>query len=119
VTCRHALALSRRGGLVLRLRLETVSLFDQGLTQVLQASVTGLEPRKAYVLALSGRADGSGPLEGLSNFMTNPRGAAIVNAVGPIRQIVESTHTDERRYLVIASSGGGGPGEVLQVQVAD
>src|SRR5713226_10501476 len=29
-----------------------VALFDQGLTQVLQASVTGLEPRKPYVLAL-------------------------------------------------------------------
>src|SRR5882762_2533145 len=30
-----------------------VSLFDQGLTQVLQAAVTGLEPKKPYVLALS------------------------------------------------------------------
>src|SRR5262249_40536346 len=31
----------------------SVSLFDQGLTQVLQAAVTGLEPKMAYVLALS------------------------------------------------------------------
>lgn len=97
----------------------TVSLFDQGLTQVLQASVTGLEPKKAYVLALSDKADGSGPLEGLSNFTTNPAGAAIVNAVGPIRQIVEPKHKDERRYLVVASSEDGRPGRVLQVQTAD
>lgn len=97
----------------------TVSLFDQGLTQVLQASVTGLEPKKAYILALSDKPDGSGSLEGLSNFMTNPAGSAIVNAVGPIRQIVEAKHKDERRYLVVASSQDGKPGKVLQVQDAD
>ncbi|WP_377805993.1 YncE family protein [Azospirillum sp. A29] len=97
----------------------TVSLFDQGLTQVLQASVTGLEPKKAYVLALSRKVDGSGPLEGLSNFMTNPAGSAIVNAVGPIRQIVEARHKDERRYLVVASVENGQPGQVLQVQVSE
>src|SRR5580692_6461786 len=31
----------------------SVSLFDQGLIQVLQASVTGLEPKQKYVLALA------------------------------------------------------------------
>ena len=114
-------------GVAAHLKLETkgdkekkvptsVSLFDQGLTQVLQASVTGLEPKKMYVLALSDKADGSGPLQGLSNFMTNPAGSAIVNAVGPIRQIVESKHKDERRYIVVASSVDGKPGDVLQVQ---
>jgi len=96
--------------------LTSVTLFEQGLTQVLQASVTGLEPKKAYVLALAGNADGSGPLEGLSNFMTNPAGSAIVNAVGPIRQIVEAKHQDDRRYLVVASSVDGKPERVVQVQ---
>jgi YVTN family beta-propeller protein len=95
----------------------TVTLFEQGLTQVLQASVTGLEPKRPYVLALSDKADGSGPLEGLSAFMTNPAGSAIVNAVGPIRQIVEAKHRDERRYLVVASTVDGKPDRVLQVQV--
>ncbi|MBB4010560.1 YncE family protein [Allorhizobium taibaishanense] len=94
----------------------TVTLFDQGLTQVLQASVTGLDPKKPYVLALSGKPDGSGPLQGLSNFMTNPAGSAIVNAVGPIRQIVESKRKDERQYLVVASSVDDKPGDVVQVQ---
>src|SRR6202022_2887658 len=36
----------------------SVTLFDQGLVQVLQASVTGLKPKHPYVLALSNRADG-------------------------------------------------------------
>jgi len=94
----------------------TVSLFEQGITQVLQASATGLAPKQPYLLALSSRADGSGELEPLSRFMTNPAGAAIVNAVGPIRQIVEAHHADERRYLVIAKSDGSQLGSVVQVQ---
>ncbi|TCR81454.1 YncE family protein [Rhizobium sp. BK376] len=94
----------------------SVTLFDQGLTQVLQASVTGLEPKMPYVLALSTHADGSGTLEPLSSFMTNPAGSAIVNAVGPIRQIVQSNVKAERRYLVVADGGDKGPGDIVQVQ---
>lgn len=96
--------------------ITTVSLFEQGITQVLQASATGLEPKQPYLLALSSRADGSGELEPLTRFMTNPAGAAIVNAVGPIRQIVDARHADERRYLVIAKGDGSQQGSVVQVQ---
>ena len=94
-----------------------VSLFDQGLSQVLQASVTGLEPKQKYVLALAAQSDGRGELQPLAEFMTNPAGAAIVNAVGPIRQIVQSAATTERRYLVIAPGDAGHLGEAVQVQV--
>ena len=66
----------------------SVSLSDQGLVQVLEASVTGLEPGKPYVLALSNEASGAGVLEPLQGFMANPAGSAVVNAIGPIRQIV-------------------------------
>jgi hypothetical protein len=93
-------------------------LFDQGLTQVVQAAVTHLEPKKPYVLALSSRADGGGPLEPLSAFMTNPAGSQIVNAVGPIRQIVQSTADGERRYLVIAQGTAEEPGPIVQRQTA-
>ena len=95
----------------------SVSLFDQGLTQVLQASVTGLAPKQPYVLALAARPDGSGPLEPLSVFMTNPAGSAIVNAVGPIRQIVQGNAKVVRRYLVIAPGTADKPGRPVQVQV--
>ncbi len=94
----------------------SVSLFDQGLSQVLQASVTGLEPKKPYILALSTRADGTGDLQPLASFMTNPAGSAIVNAVGPIRQIIQSSEKAERRYLVVAAAGDKGPGDVVQIQ---
>ncbi|NLS06140.1 YncE family protein [Rhizobium sp. P32RR-XVIII] len=94
----------------------SVSLFDQGLSQVLQASVTGLQPKKPYILALSTGADGTGDLQPLASFMTNPAGSAIVNAVGPIRQIVQSTGKAERRYLVVAAAVEKGRGDVVQVE---
>jgi YVTN family beta-propeller protein len=94
----------------------SVSLYDQGLVQVLEASVTGLEPKTPYVLAFSERADGGGKLEPLEGFMTNPAGSAIVNAIGPIRQIVQGAENTPRRYLVIASGSMTQPGEPVQVQ---
>jgi YVTN family beta-propeller protein len=93
-----------------------VSLFDQGLIQVLQASVTGLEPKQKYVLALAEHADGTGALQPLAAFMTNPAGSAIVNATGPIRQIVDPAAKTERRYLVIAPGDVATQGAPVQVE---
>ncbi len=97
----------------------SVSLFDQGLIQVLQAAVTGLKPGKPYMLALARRRDGGGggPLEPLAAFTTNPAGAAVVNAIGPIRQIVRASTPAERRYLVIAAGTPAQPGPVVQTQL--
>ena len=96
----------------------SVSLFDQGLTQVLQAAVAGLEPSRPYVLALTSEADGGGHVEPLARFMTNPAGAQIVNAVGPIRQIVDPAKNaaDRRRYLAVLSVENGAPGRAVQLQ---
>jgi YVTN family beta-propeller protein len=94
----------------------SVTLFEQGLTQVLEASVTGLRPMQPYVLALATNPQGRGAVEPLAAFTTNPAGAAVVNAVGPIRQIVENADPAARRYLVIAPGMIGGLGEPVQVQ---
>jgi YVTN family beta-propeller protein len=94
----------------------SISLSDQGLVQVLEASVTGLEPGKPYVLALSTEASGAGVLEPLQGFMTNPAGSAIVNAIGPIRQVVRGEGKIPRRYLVIAPGTVGSLGAAVQVQ---
>ena len=94
----------------------SVTLFDQGLLQVLQASVTGLAPKQPYVLALAPEKDGGGKLEPLANFMTNPAGSAIVNAVGPIRQIVQGNGPEQRRYLVVAPGPQARAGTAVQVQ---
>ncbi len=95
----------------------SVSLFDQGLLQVLQASVTGLKPNHPYVLALAHKRDGRGVLEPLAAFTTNPAGSAIVNAIGPIRQVVQGEEKVERRYLVIAPGTADQHGAPVQVQV--
>src|SRR5262245_18162880 len=94
----------------------SVSLSDQGLVQVLEAAVTGLEPGKPYLLALANEPSGSGVLQPLQGFMTNPAGAAIVNAIGPIRQLVRGENHAPRRYLVIVSGTPENPGAVVQVQ---
>lgn len=94
----------------------SVSLFEQGLTQVVQASVTGLAPKEAYLLALAQNADGSGEFTPLSAFKTNPAGSAIVNAIGPIRQIVQGNTASERRYLVIVKGDANQHGTAVQVQ---
>lgn len=94
----------------------SVALFDQGLIQVLQASVTGLQPRHAYVLGLAEQADGRGGFEPLAAFITNPAGAAIVDATGPIRQIVADGTEGFRRTLAIVEGTAASPGPVVQVQ---
>jgi len=93
-----------------------VSLFDQGAVQVLQAAVTGLSPKQPYVLALSDDPKGRGRLETLAAFMTNPAGAAIVNTIGPIRQVVQGDLNAPKRYLVIATGTPTQPGDPVQVQ---
>jgi YVTN family beta-propeller protein len=94
----------------------SVSLFDQGLIQVVQASVTGLEPKRPYLLGLATTPGGTGEIQPLAAFMSNPAGSAIVNAVGPIRQIVQNEAKAERRYLVIAEGTAAQPGKIVQFQ---
>jgi hypothetical protein len=93
----------------------SVALFDQGLVDVLQAAVTGLQPNHPYVLALS-RADGSGPLvHPLVQFKTRPAGSAVVNTIGQIRQILQEGIPP--RYLVIVPGTApehGPPGDYAE-----
>jgi len=93
-----------------------VTLFDQGQVQILQAAVAGLAPKTPFVLGLSSSPDGKGPIQPLAKFMTNPAGSAIVNAIGPLRQLVSDAGPDQRRFLVIASGDPVAPGPVVQVQ---
>jgi YVTN family beta-propeller protein len=93
-----------------------VTLFDQGLVQILQASATGLTPRHAYQVVLAANRDGSGKVEPLANFATNPSGSAVVNVAGPIRQIVQGNVPGERRWLAIREGTSNAPGPIVQVQ---
>ena len=87
---------------------------------MLQAAVAGLEPTKPYVLALTSNPDGTGPIEPIAQFMTNPAGAQVVNAVGPIRQIVDPSEAREhRRYLAIMALENGKLGRPVQLQQSE
>jgi len=91
-----------------------VTLFDQDFVQILQATVTGLQPKQPYVLGLSSDSKGTaGPLVPLVAFVANPAGAAIINAVGPIRQYLD---TQPKRYLVITEGTPVKPGHPVQVE---
>jgi hypothetical protein len=48
--------------------------------------------------------------------MTNPAGSAIVNAIGPIRQVVQGAYQVPRRYLVILPGTADDHGAAVQVQ---
>lgn len=60
--------------------------------------------------------DGSGALLPLAGFVTNPAGSAIVNAVGPLRQIVQNEAPALRRYLVILGGTPDALGTLQQAQ---
>jgi hypothetical protein len=82
----------------------------------LEAAVTGLEPGKQYLFALASEPSGTGVLEPLQGFMTNPAGAAVVSAIGPIRQLVPGEDKAPRRYLVILPGTPDTHGAPVQVQ---
>ena len=95
--------------------LTTATINNQGLVDIVQAAVTGLEAKKSYFLATSTQADGSGALIPIAKFMSNPAGAAIVNAVGVLRSTLTSGAPTARQYLVVAMDQDGKPGKALQI----
>ena len=95
----------------------SVSLFDQGLVQVLQAAVTGLEPKHPYMLAFSLNPNGTGALGPLQQFVANPAGSAIVNTIGPIRQILQDNVPP--RYLVIVPGTSKQHSNPVQIQLGN
>jgi YVTN family beta-propeller protein len=94
----------------------SVTIDNQGLVDQLQAAVTGLKPQTTYFLVLSAKPDGSAPLEPLAKFVTNPVGAAVVNAIGPLRKVASTQGEESRRYLAVVASEGNGFGPTVQVQ---
>jgi hypothetical protein len=55
-------------------------------------------------------------LQPLAAFTTNPAGSAIVNASGPIRQIVQGDPKVARRFLVVAEGTVTQTQAVVQIQ---
>jgi YVTN family beta-propeller protein len=97
----------------------TVTLNNQGLIDLLQAAVTGLQPKANYQLSLvQDREDPYRDFVPLTTFQTNPSGAAIVNTIGPLRRVVVGPPGEsERRYLVIVPMDGTKQPKPAQIQL--
>jgi hypothetical protein len=83
------------------------------LIDLLEAAVTGLQPKTPYVVALAANADGSGPLEPIAKFTAGADGGAIPVSIGPFRRALAGDESTPRRFLVIARADDQA---VVQVQ---
>ncbi len=95
----------------------TVAVNPQGLVDLLQAAVTGLKPNTDYQLALAEQSrEPYGFLQPLAAFKTNPAGAAVVTALGPLKAVLRGDAPLQQRYLVIVPVSAV-PGVPVQVQL--
>jgi hypothetical protein len=79
--------------------------------------VTQQQEIAAMRLAIGDPLPPSEPSPTRYRLLPNPAGSAIVNTVGPIRQIVQGEEQMPRRYLAIAEGRADKPGPVVQVQL--
>ena len=98
----------------------TVAVNSLGVIDLLEIAVAGLQPGQEYQLFLVDsltKPDAS--RIALAKFKTWPNGAAVAQAIGPLRTVVGATKgaadkQSERRYLVVTAIGNEQP--VLQQQ---
>jgi YVTN family beta-propeller protein len=89
----------------------TAAVNSLGLLDLLQVAAAGLRPKTQYTLLLS--ETDQGPFTNavpLATFVTWPDGAAVAQAVGPLKRVVSAaarpgTGTAERRHLIISPAG--------------
>ncbi|MGB8170458.1 MAG: DUF305 domain-containing protein, partial [Chthoniobacteraceae bacterium] len=98
----------------------TVSVNAVGPLDLLQAAVTGLKPGQTYTLWLvTSRTVPFGKKEPLATFKTNSAGAQIVQAIGPLRQVLDRTGSDAAdqadRFLLVTSADSDVP-ELIQTE---
>ncbi len=86
----------------------TIAVNSLGLLDLLEIAVSGLQPKSQYTLLLS---DTNQPPfknpEPLTTFMTWPDGAAVAQAIGPLKKAVTtgaqpSPESLKRRYLMVS-----------------
>ena len=104
-----------KGGAKERQAPTSVSLFDQGLIQVLQASVTGLEPKQQYVLALARQSEAAARCSRWRlHDQSGRRGHRQRRRPDPADR--RPGRKADERYLVIASGEAAMPGGTVQIE---
>jgi len=96
----------------------TVAVNSLGVVDLLQIAVAGLQPSQEYQLSLvESLVKPNATRIGLTKFTTNPSGAAVAQAIGPLRTVVAASEDaasqqPDQRYLVVTPAGSDQP--VLQ-----
>ncbi len=96
----------------------SVAVNSLGVIDLLQIAVAGLQPGQEYQLLLVDSLTNPGASRlGLTKFNTNPSGAAVAQAIGPLRTVVAvsvgaASQKSDQRYLIVIPSGSDQP--VLQ-----
>ncbi len=100
--------------------LTSVAVNSQGLLDLVEAAVTGLEPKAKYQLVLIETSAGAAPRTiPIAGFQANPAGAAVVVAFAPTKTLVAANAPEPGSYsLAIRPVGDRGPGEPVQTQIA-
>jgi YVTN family beta-propeller protein len=99
----------------------TASVNALGPVDLLQVAVAGLKPGEQYTLWLvSSRVAPFGVKEGLATFKTNVAGAAVVQAVSPLREVLSETAGSQtgqaqRRFLLVTGANGD-DAELIQIE---
>jgi hypothetical protein len=96
----------------------TVAVNSLGVIDLLEIAVAGLQPGQEYQLFLvDSLTKPDATRVGLTKFTANPSGAAVAQAIGPLRTFVGAAEgaaakQPEQRYLVVTATGSDQP--VLQ-----
>lgn len=98
------------------------SIRSLGVVDGLEVNFLGLEPKTRYGLYVTSTARPPyREQRHVADVMTNPRGGAIGQAVGPLRELVEPSSAPASagtRYLVLLPAGNTGAPPVLVGTVA-
>jgi len=95
----------------------SVAVNSLGVIDLLEIAVAGLQPGEEYQLFIVDSLTKPQSRIPLAKFKTWPNGAAVAQAIGPLRTVVGATEDpagkqSEQRYLVVTATGSDQP--VLQ-----
>jgi len=105
------------GGTALPEAQASVALNSLGLLDLVQIAAKGLAPKAAYQVYLAeSNQSPFGKLEPLAVLKTNPDGAGIVQAIGPLKTLARDNTTSSapKRFLIVTALKD--PSQVILVQ---
>jgi YVTN family beta-propeller protein len=100
----------------------SVAVNSLGLLDLVQIAAEGLMPTSQYQVYLAGSGDAPfGKLEALATLTTNPDGAGIVQAIGPLKTLAAEagTSADESSHRFLIVTQYNNPSQVVLRQADD